>query len=150
MTHLCCINLVRLEFYPDFLLKLTLKAFRKTFGNAGFDMVVYVPPTHSGDLVRNFATKFASVIKVPVSHKLVKTRQTREQKVFQNGCLKQDNVKDAFTYLDPNEILGKRIILIDDIFDSGATIKEIGKLLTSMGAEFIAPVAIAKTIGGDL
>jgi ATP-dependent DNA helicase RecQ len=59
-------------------------------------------------------------------------------------------VKDAFTYLDPNEILGKRIILIDDIFDSGATIKEIGKLLTSMGAEIIAPVTIAKTVGGDL
>ena len=70
--------------------------------------------------------------------------------MFQNGCLKQDNVKDAFTYLDPNEILGKRIILIDDIFDSGATIKEIGKLLTSMGAEIIAPVTIAKTVGGDL
>ena len=136
--------------FPDFLLKLTLKAFRKTFGNIGFDTVLYVPPTHSGDLVRNFATKFASVIKVPISHKLVKTRQTSEQKVFQNGCLKQDNVKGAFLYTVPNEILGKRIILIDDIFDSGATIKEIGKLLTTMGAEIIAPVTIAKTVGGDL
>ena len=136
--------------FPDFLLKLTLKAFRKTFGNERFNWVLYVPPTRSGDLVRNFACKFASVIKVPISHKLVKVRQTDEQKVFQNGCLKQDNVKDAFTYLDPNEILGKRIILIDDIFDSGATIKEIGKLLTSMGAEIIAPVTIAKTVGGDL
>ena len=136
--------------FPDFLLKLTLKAFRKSFGNAAFDMVVYVPPTHSGDLVRNFATKFASVIKVPVSHKLVKTRQTSEQKVFQNSCLKQDNVKDAFAYTAPHEINGKRIVLIDDIFDSGATIKEIGKLLTSMGAKIIAPVTIAKTVGGDI
>jgi len=136
--------------FPDFLLKLTLSAFRKTFGNAGFDLVLYVPPTHSGDLVRNFATKFASVIKVTISHKLIKVRQTSEQKVFQNAYLKQDNVKDAFSYLDPNELIGKRIILIDDIFDSGATIKEIGKLLTTMGAEIIAPVTIAKTVGGDL
>ena len=136
--------------FPDFLLRLTLKAFRKTFGNTRFDMVLYVPPTHSGDLVKNFAVKFASVIKVPISHKLIKSRQTSEQKVFQNGWLKQDNVKDAFSYLSPEEINGKRIILLDDIYDSGATMKEIGKMLTAMGAETIVPVAIAKTVGGDI
>ena len=136
--------------FPDFLLRLTLKAFRKTFGNTRFDWVLYVPPTHSGNLVKNFAVKFASVIKVPISHKLVKSRQTSEQKVFQNGWLKQDNVKDAFSYLSPEEIKGKRIILLDDIFDSGATMKEIGKMLTAMGAETIVPVAIAKTVGGDI
>lgn len=136
--------------FPDFLLRLTLKAFRKTFGNTRFDWVLYVPPTHSGDLVKNFAVKFASVIKVPISHKLVKSRQTSEQKVFQNGWLKQDNVKDAFSYMSPEEINGKKIILLDDIFDSGATMKEIGKMLTAMGAETIVPVAIAKTVGGDI
>ena len=136
--------------FPDFLLRLTLKAFRKTFGNTRFDWVLYVPPTHSGDLVKNFAVKFASVIKVPISHKLIKSRQTSEQKVFQNGWLKQDNVKDAFSYMSPEEINGKRIILLDDIFDSGATMKEIGKMLTAMGAETIVPVAIAKTVGGDI
>ena len=136
--------------FPDFLLRLTLKAFRKTFGSTRFDWVLYVPPTHSDDLVKNFAAKFASVIKVPISHKLVKVRQTNEQKVFQNGWLKQDNVKDAFSYLSPEEIVDKRIILIDDIFDTGATIKEIGKLLTAMGAETIVPITIAKTVGGDI
>lgn len=136
--------------FPDFLLRLTLKAFFKTFGNSKFDMVLYVPPTHSGDLVKNFAVKFASVINVPVSHKLVKIRQTSEQKVFQNSYLKQENVKDAFSYLSPEEINGKKIILLDDIYDSGATIKEIGKLLTAMGAETIVPIAIAKTVGGDI
>ena len=136
--------------FPDFLLRLTLKAFRKTFGSAVFDLVLYVPPTHSGNLVRNFACKFASIIKVPVSHKLIKMRQTDEQKVFQNGWLKQDNVRDAFSYSDPSDIMGKRIVLIDDIFDSGATMKEIGKLLTSMGADIIVPITIAKTVGGDI
>ncbi len=136
--------------FPDFLLRLTLKAFRKTFGNKRFDYVLYVPPTHSGDLVKNFAAKFASVIKVPISHKLVKVRETSEQKVFQNGWLKQENVMDAFSYLSPEEINGKRIVLLDDIFDSGATMKEIGKMLTAMGAKTIVPIAIAKTVGGDI
>jgi ATP-dependent DNA helicase RecQ len=136
--------------FPDFLLKLTLKAFRKTFGNTPFDFVVYVPPTHSGDLVKHFAEKFASVIKLPISHELVKTRETSEQKIFQNSYSKKENVAGAFDFTDHQKIKGARILLIDDIYDSGATIKEIGAVLTRLGAAYIAPIVIAKTVGGTL
>jgi len=130
--------------FPDFLLKLVLKAFRKKFGQEKFDLILYVPPTSSGDLVKNFAVKISQVLKIPISHNLVKTRQTKEQKVFENGYLKTDNVKDAFTFTTPNDIKGKSILLVDDIFDSGATLKEIGKLLTKLGALKIAPIVIVK------
>ena len=132
--------------FPDFLLKLTLKAFRKRLGNTSFDMVLYVPPTVSGDLVRNFATKFASVIKVPICHGLMKKRITKEQKVFNSRLGKRDNIVNAFD-IDAN-VENKNIILIDDIFDSGETLREIGNLLTAKGANYIVPVVIAKTVGG--
>lgn len=136
--------------FPDFLLKLVLKAFRKKYGQEKFDLVVYVPPTLSGDLVKNFAVKVAQVLKFPISHNLQKNRQTKEQKVFENGLLKTDNVSGAFTFATPNDIKGKSVLLVDDIFDSGATAKEIGKLLTNLGAIKIAPIIIARTVGGDL
>ena len=136
--------------FPDFLLSLILKAFRKKFGQEKFDLVVYVPPTSSGDLVKNFATKVAQVLKFPISHNLQKTKQTKEQKIFENGYLKTENVNGAFTYTKPDEISGKSVLLIDDIFDSGATIKEIGKILTNFGALKIAPIVIARTVGGDI
>ncbi|MBA7518678.1 hypothetical protein ES705_10750 [subsurface metagenome] len=136
--------------FPDFLLRLTLKAFRKKFGQEKFDMILYVPPTKSGELVNNFAKKISQVLKFPVSLKLRKQRQTKEQKVFENSYLKADNVKDAFTYNNPTEIKDKSVLLIDDIFDSGATVKEIGRYLTNSGAKKIAPLVIAKTVGGDL
>ncbi|MGL5938287.1 MAG: RecQ family ATP-dependent DNA helicase [Phocaeicola sp.] len=135
--------------YPDFLLKIVLKAFRKHFKNEPFDLVLFVPPTKSGNLVRNFAQKVASVLKVPISCDLLKTRETEQQKIFENGLLKRENLKDAFCFNNPEELAGKRIILIDDVFDSGATIKEIGKYLTKNGAAKIAPVVIARTVGGD-
>jgi len=137
------------EDFPDFLLKLTLKAFRKKFGNEHFDLILYVPPTKSGDLVKSFAKKIGQVLKIPVLHKLVKTKTTEEQKIFESTISKRENVKDAFDYQPTSEIEGKKIILIDDIFDSGATIKEIGSLLTKLGATTIAPLTIAKTVGGD-
>jgi len=136
--------------FPDFLLVLCLKAFRRKYGQENFDLVVYVPPTTSGDLVKNFAIKLAQDLKFPISHKLHKTRSTSQQKVFENSVLKSENLKGAFDYSNPEELIGKSILLVDDIFDSGATLKEIGKLLTKFGATKIAPIVIAKTVGGDL
>lgn len=136
--------------FPDFLLKLVLKAFRKKFGQERFDLVVYVPPTSSGDLVKNFAIKVSQVLNVPISHNLVKARETKEQKVFENRYLKTDNVSGAFTFTTPEDIKGKSILLVDDIFDSGATLKEIGRILTNFGAVKIAPIVIARTVGGDV
>ncbi len=136
--------------FPDFLLKLTLKAFRKQYGQEPFDLIVYAPPTESGDLVKNFAEKISSVLRIPISHNLVKIGETQPQKLFENGYLKSDNVSGVFKFDNPNEISGKSVVLIDDIFDSGATIKEIGRMLTNNGASKIAPLVIARTVGGDI
>ena len=109
-----------------------------------------MPPTKSGDLVKNFAEKIARTLKFPISHNLVKTRITAEQKVFENAYSKKDNVKDAFIFTAPDEIKEKSILLIDDICDSGATLKELGALFSNLGVSKIAPLVIAKTVGGDL
>lgn len=136
--------------FPDFLVGLTLKAYRKKFGHEKFDLILYVPPTKSGDLVKNFAGTIARILKFPLSNGLIKTRITSEQKIYENSCLKTDNVKDAFIFERPEMISGKKILLMDDIFDSGATIKEIGRYLTGLGAVKIAPLVIARTVGGDI
>ena len=135
--------------FPDFLLKKTLSVFGKKFKGIHFDLVMYLPPTKSGDLVKNFATKFARVINVPISHDLIKVRITQEQKMFQNSYSKQENVAGAFD-VDEDKVKGKVIVLLDDIYDSGATLKEVGKLLTRKGAKCIVPIVIAKTVGGTL
>lgn len=132
--------------FPDSLLTLVLKVYKK-ISSSNFDLVLFVPPTKSGKLVENFARKFASEIRIPISDALYKSRDTKEQKVFQNGFNKRENIKGAFD-IDENMVKDKNILLIDDIFDSGATLKEVGSLLTHKGAKLIVPLVIAKTIGG--
>lgn len=135
--------------FPDFLLKKTLSVFGKKFRGIHFDLVLYLPPTNSGDLVKNFVTKFARVIGVPISHELIKVRITQEQKMFQNSYSKHENVCGAFD-IDEDIVKDKYIVLLDDIYDSGSTLKEVGKLLTQKGAKCIVPIVIAKTVGGTL
>ena len=136
--------------FPSHLIKQTLRAFRHKFSNEKFDLILYAPPTESGDLVKNFAEKISNVLKIPISHKLSKSIATKPQKIFQNSILKKDNVKNVFLYSGINDIRGKSILLLDDIYDSGATLKEIGKYLTTLGAIKIAPLVIAKTVGGNI
>ncbi|MCX6158309.1 MAG: RecQ family ATP-dependent DNA helicase [Ignavibacteriae bacterium] len=136
--------------YPEFLINKTIKAYRHKFADKKFDLVLYIPPTVSGDLVRNFAVTIAKRLGFKISHNLIKHKKTKEQKMYENGYLKSENVKDSFEYRILKEIKGKKILLIDDIYDSGATIKEIGRYLTKEGALEVAPLVIAKTVGGDI
>jgi ATP-dependent DNA helicase RecQ len=43
--------------FPDFLITLLLKAYYSKFPKEKFDLVLYVPPTVSGDLVRHLAER---------------------------------------------------------------------------------------------
>ena len=77
-------------------------------------------------------------------------RPTTAQKIPQNAILKRKNVEDAFDFDSPEILEGKNVLLLDDIYDSGATLNEIAKMLKEKGAATITPVVIAKTVGGDL
>lgn len=136
--------------FPDFLVQRTLAVFELAFKDTLFDLIVYVPPTKSGDLVKHFAEKIAEALGIPLSSHLRRNRQTQEQKDLENSYLKRENVKGAFSYAVPEEVQGKRILLIDDIFDSGATIREVGRLFGGLKAKTIAPLVIAKAEGGDI
>lgn len=136
--------------FPLFLVRLTLKAFHKSFPGQHFDYIVFVPPTKSGNLVKNFSLKIGQSLQIPVKEWVVKNRQTKEQKIFRNRYGKEENVKDAFFISESASVRGKRFLLIDDILDSGWTLREISKVLIQAGAISVAPLVIAKTVSNDL
>lgn len=136
--------------FPDFLLRLTLKAFHKSFTDKRYDYILYVPPTKSGDLVKNFAERIGKILNIRSENWILKTRNTKEQKIFRNAYGKKDNVNEAFTLSEKAVVFGKNILLIDDIYDSGWTLREICKMLIQSGAAEVSPLTIAKTVGNDL
>ena len=135
--------------FPDFLLELSIKAFKKELSKDKYDVITFVPPTVSGDLVSNFSYKIGKRLGIPVANFIKKARDTEEQKYFRNSVGKSNNVKNAFYLEDRLAIKGTNILLIDDIVDSGNSLKEIGKLLFANGAALVAALTIAQTIGND-
>lgn len=134
------------EDFPDSLVRQTLAAYYSRFRKEKFDVIIFVPPTKSGTLVENFSSKLGKSLWIPVL-KIKKTREAQEQKFFESSYWKKDNVADLFDIHEDLE--GKKVLIVDDVYDSWCTVKEIWKLLFQKWVKLSAPLVIAKTISGD-
>ena len=74
---------------------------------------------------------------------LIKIRDNKKQSEL--GMKQRNiNVKNVYKVLNKNIIFGKRILLIDDIFTTGATVNECSRILKQYGAQSIIVATVAK------
>jgi ATP-dependent DNA helicase RecQ len=113
------------------------------------DAIIPVPSSvqREKDPVSSLARELATQIKVTYLPVLAKSRKTEEQKQFQTLAQKKSNVADAFRL--QSSIKGKRVLVLDDLFDSGATLEEITKLLKQAGADTVNVLTITRTIHSE-
>jgi ATP-dependent DNA helicase RecQ len=99
------------------------------YARTSFDAVACLPSTSSGRFVPDFAAKLAERLSIPLIV-LEKTRQTELQKKFRSRHLKQRNVRGAFR-LPPDTRVPERLLLVDDIWDSGESLLAAAKVLSA-------------------
>lgn len=59
---------------------------------------------------------------------------------------REANVKDVFSVHDSGKIHGHRIILVDDVYTSGSTVKECARVLMQSRAESVAILTLARAV----
>ncbi len=82
---------------------------------------------------------------VPVSSCLVKRKATRPQSGLRRAE-RQNNLKRAFAVKHPKRIKEKNILIIDDVYTTGATVSEASKTLKRAGAKSVMVAALARGI----
>jgi len=148
-------RLVRASKYEDagpFAQSLVLRAvdvIRTRYPLESINGIVSIPPTRSGMLVETFARQVADLLGLEYLSVLTKVRQTQEQKSLSNWLQKADNVKNAFVVHFPEQVAGRTLLLIDDIYDSGYMLREVGLILMQAGAKAIYPITITRTAHSD-
>ncbi len=113
------------------------------------DIAVYVPMTQAEEKKRGFnqsellARDVAKRLGLPLLPALVKIRETSAQKELK-GKERADNLDGAFTCIF-NQIKGRKILLIDDVFTTGATANACTDALLKEGAREVSVLTCAIT-----
>jgi competence protein ComFC len=114
----------------------------------GFDLVVPVP-MHSGRKRRRgfnqaevIARSVSRKINRPLSDKLEVVRRTRDQ-VELTAEGRRENVRGAFRHTGRTR--GK-VLLVDDVFTTGATMSECAETLVRAGASEVHAVSFCRTV----
>jgi len=59
---------------------------------------------------------------------------------------RRENVRGVFKITDKNKIIGKRILLVDDVMTSGATFYELNRVLRKAGATAVYAVSFCRVV----
>lgn len=129
--------------------------FRYAETDDAFDMVTAVPLHREKQRQRGFnqsreiALRIAGEMGLPYEETLIRTVNTVSQTRL-SYTERLRNMKGAFSLGKGVSVRGKRILLVDDVVTTGATMKECAAVLRSAGAERVgmASFAAAKTRAG--
>ena len=96
------------------------------------------------DQARLLAESAAKELGWPCEELLKKTRDNPAQSGIQDAERRRKNVSGVYEAIDPEKIRGKRILLMDDIVTTGATLSEAASVLKKAGAVSVVAATVAR------
>ncbi len=117
------------------------------------DAVVPVPMHWSRKMWRganspdSIAQRLAARLGVPMADHLLARRRRTAPQARLSPAQRAANVRGAFRVRKHHDLPGARLLLVDDIMTTGATVNEASKALTRSGAAAVGVVAVARAEG---
>ena len=114
-----------------------------------FDVVTWVPIhplrrwKRGYDQSELLARRLACGMGVPWERLLKKVRHTKAQSGLSGESVRRANVLGAYALRPDAQVEGKRILLVDDVVTTGATLSECARMLRTAGAVQVFCVTLA-------
>jgi predicted amidophosphoribosyltransferase len=77
-------------------------------------------------------------------HSLVRQTQTKMHRAGMDAKARRQSMAHAFSVRHSDQIKGKRVMLIDDVFTTGATVSACADVLKAAGADRVFVLTIAR------
>ncbi len=116
---------------------------------SSFDAIVPVPlhPVRQRERGFNQAQAIGELLSkksdIPLQNSLRRIRYTETQTHFDRPT-RMRNLRTAFRAAGGRSLVGKKLLLIDDVFTTGATLDECSRVLLEAGAESVRALTIAR------
>ena len=137
------------RFYARYYGPLLAKAVEKQLGD-GYDILTYIPINALRKRQRGYdqtlllAREAGKLLGMePVSTLKKRRRRPQSRMLGQEERLR--NIRGAFTVSAPEAVRGRRVLLIDDVLTTGATVSEAARVLLEAGAKSVDVAALAVT-----
>ncbi len=62
---------------------------------------------------------------------------------------RRENIRGAFEVARPEEVAGREVLLVDDVFTTGTTVSECARVLRRAGAERVLVATVARVMKGE-
>ena len=97
------------------------------------------------DQAQILAEETAKILGLPCERLLVKRVNTRPQSGLSGAEARRKNAKGVYACADPEKVRGRKILIVDDIVTTGATLSECALTLKNAGcAEVFAAAAASR------
>ncbi len=113
--------------------------------------IVPVPLHHSRKRERGYnqseilAQKIGNLVGLPVITKALKRRKNTVSQTKLSPTQRKKNVIGAFSLCDSSRLERKRVLVVDDVATSGATIGEVARTLVEAGAREVMACVVASS-----
>lgn len=106
-----------------------------------FDLITWIPVSEETlkkrgyDQARLLAEAIGQLLQTPVLAALAQPRAKVPQSTLLSPQARRENVKGCFALRNPAALKGKRVLLIDDVITTGATLEEACETLGHAGVQ---------------
>jgi len=110
-----------------------------------FDLVIPIPIHEKRLKLRKFNQSEILASKIKIADKAIMKRI--KDTPHQTGLSRknrENNLSQAFEILDKRKVKGKVVLLVDDIFTTGATLDECSRCLYHAGAKAVYGLCLAR------
>ena len=97
--------------------------------NLKSDILLFIPSNKNNNIMNFFADNISKELNIKKENAIIFNNEIKEQKYLETLKEREENIKNACNIISPEKLINKKIIIIDDVFASGFTLKEAIKLL---------------------
>ncbi len=148
----CVLRLKTTPHLPNRLSRLLVETYRREPRFADCNLIIPVP-LHTNRLrERGFnqaellAAELGTAVGLEVETTLERVQETARKRALTSREQRREAMKGAFSVRSPRRVIGRQILLIDDLYTSGNTAQACTEALLNAGARSVSVLTLAKRL----